>query len=58
MLGPKLDAPSDFVLCWTEDGEASGGTGQAMRIAAAHGVPVYNLQRPRERCHVETHLSL
>ncbi len=58
VLGPTLDAPSDFVLCWTEDGEASGGTGQAMRIAAAHGVPVYNLQRSRERHHVETHLSL
>lgn len=58
ILGPNLDAPSDFVLCWTEDGEASGGTGQAMRIAAAHGVAVYNLQRARERRHVETHLSL
>ncbi len=58
VLGPRLDAPSDFVLCWTEDGDASGGTGRAMRIAAEHGVPVYNLQRLRERRHVETHLSL
>ncbi|MBB6125422.1 DUF736 family protein [Sphingobium subterraneum] len=58
VLGPVLDAPADFVLCWTADGEASGGTGQAIRIAAAHGVPVYNFQRPRERAHVERHLSL
>lgn len=58
VLGPELDAPADFVLCWTADGEASGGTGQAIRIAAAHGVPVYNFQRPRERAHVERHLSL
>lgn len=58
LLGPGLDAPSDFVLCWTLDGEASGGTGQTTRIAKAHGVPVYNLQRVRERRHVETHLSL
>jgi hypothetical protein len=58
VLGPALDAPSEFVLCWTADGEASGGTGQALRIAATHGVPVYNLQRDRERAHVERHLVL
>lgn len=58
VLGPALDSPSEFVLCWTADGEASGGTGQALRIATTHGVPVYNLQRPRERTHVERHLLL
>lgn len=58
VLGPALDSPSEFVLCWTADGEASGGTGQALRVAASHGVPVYNLQRPRERAHVERHLVL
>ncbi len=58
VLGPALDSPSEFVLCWTADGEASGGTGQALRIAATHGVPVYNLQRDRERAHVERHLVL
>ena len=58
VLGPALDSPSEFVLCWTADGEASGGTGQALRLAAAHGVPVYNLQRPRERAHVERNLAL
>ena len=34
------------------------GTGQALRIAAIHGIPVYNLQRPRERAHVERYLVL
>ena len=58
VLGPTLDSASEFVLCWTADGEASGGTGQALRIAATHGVPVYNLQRDRERAHVERHLVL
>lgn len=58
VLGPALDSPSEFVLCWTADGEASGGTGQALRIAATYGVPVYNLQRARERAHVERHLVL
>lgn len=58
VLGARLDSPAEFVLCWTADGEASGGTGQALRIAASHGVPVYNLQRARERAHVERHLVL
>ena len=58
VLGPSLDSPAEFVLCWTADGEASGGTGQALRIAASHGVPIFNLQRARERAHVERHLVL
>ena len=58
VLGCSLDSPAEFVLCWTADGEASGGTGQALRIAATYGVPVYNLQRARERAHVERHLVL
>jgi hypothetical protein len=58
VLGCSLDSPAEFVLCWTADGEASGGTGQALRIAATYSVPVYNLQRSRERRHVEMHLSL
>lgn len=43
ILGPDLKTPSDFVVCWTSDGKASGGTGQAIRVAEAHGVPVFNL---------------
>lgn len=38
------DRISEFVVCWTKDGKASGGTGQAMRIAQAYNVPVFNLQ--------------
>jgi hypothetical protein len=43
VLGLDLVSPVTCVVCWTPDGEASGGTGQALRIAAAHGVPVFNL---------------
>ncbi|WP_240345042.1 hypothetical protein [Novosphingobium sp. THN1] len=57
VLGTSLDSPAEFVLCWTADGEASGGTGEALPIAASHGVPVFNLQRERERAHVERHLA-
>jgi hypothetical protein len=44
VLGPDLKSPVDFVLCWTKDGKASGGTGQAIRIAKAHNIPVFNLK--------------
>jgi hypothetical protein len=43
VLGPDLASPVTCVVCWTPDGEATGGTGQALRIAAAHDVPVFNL---------------
>lgn len=44
VLGPDLRSPSLFVVCWTKDGKASGGTGQAIRIAEHHGIPVFNLK--------------
>jgi hypothetical protein len=47
VLGPTLDTPVSFVVCWTSDGKASGGTGQALRIAADYGVPVFNLHDAR-----------
>lgn len=51
ILGPTCNDPSEFVLCWTQDGitdgkrtsRRTGGTGQALRVAAAHNVPIYNL---------------
>lgn len=46
VLGENLDDPVNFVVCWTPDGKASGGTGQALRIAAAHGIKVFNLFDP------------
>lgn len=49
--------PVGWVLCWTPDGaaegietsRATGGTGQAIRLASAHGIPVYNLAREDHR---------
>lgn len=37
------DEMSDFVICYTPDGKDSGGTGQAIRIARQHGIPLFNL---------------
>lgn len=43
VLGRQLDSPSKFLLCWTPGGHGGGGTGQAIRIANAYGVPVFDL---------------
>ena len=34
--------PSGFVVCYTSDGLASGGTGQAIRMASDANIPVFN----------------
>ncbi len=52
VLGADLASPARLVVCWTADGDLDGtgpraaGTGQALRIAADHGVRVLNLARP------------
>lgn len=62
ILGIGLDDPVLIVLCWTPDGsrngstQASGGTGQALRIATAYDVPVFNLQREEDRAVVTSWL--
>lgn len=50
ILGEDLSNPVDLVLCWTPDGSLdgsgsrSGGTGQALRMAADWDIEVRNLQ--------------
>lgn len=56
VLGPSIFNRwdwSSFLFCWTKDrangttrltSKASGGTGQAIRVAAAHGIPVFNFK--------------
>jgi len=46
VLGYLLSHPSDFIVCWTPDGLIKGGTGQALRIAAALDIPVFNFGGP------------
>lgn len=43
VMGEDLQSASKFVLCWTQDGTASGGTGQAIRIAQHFNIPVINM---------------
>lgn len=57
VLGVNLDRPSEFVVCWTPEGKESGGTAQAMRIARAHDIPIYNLFRPEDIVAVSKHIG-
>ena len=43
VLGEHLNSPVDFIVCWTKDGKDIGGTAQAMRIARAYNIRIYNL---------------
>lgn len=43
VLDETLDNPVDAVVCWTPDGGATGGTGQALRIAADYDIDIFNL---------------
>lgn len=55
ILGADCKTPAAFVICWTPDGSTgvttakTGGTGQAIRIARAYDVPIFNLQRDDHR---------
>jgi len=57
VLGPDLATPVDFVWCWTPHGAVIGGTGQALRIAAAYEIPVFNLATDKDYSGLETWLA-
>ena len=42
VLGINLDDPVDFIICWTDP--KRGGTTQALRIAEAYGIKIFNLK--------------
>jgi hypothetical protein len=43
LLGANLNDPVNFVICYTADGKATGGTGQALRLADDKNIPILNL---------------
>lgn len=43
ILGPDLNTPSDFVICYTKDGKLVGGTSQAIKVANHYNIPVFNI---------------
>ena len=46
VLGLDLSTPAEFVVCWTPSAAREGGTGQALRIARAWDIPIYDLRKP------------
>lgn len=42
LLGQYLNDPVDFVVCWTPGAQVVGGTAQALRLAEAYRIKVYN----------------
>lgn len=66
VLGINLDTPSSFLICWTPDGCVShetrsiqtGGTGTAISIASAYGIPVFNLARADHRARLEQYAHI
>lgn len=45
-LHGKQVTPVKFVIAWTENGMLKGGTSQALRIAQALDIPIFNLGTP------------
>jgi hypothetical protein len=45
--------PSKFLICWTPGASGAGGTGQALRIAIAYQVPIFDLARGSNRARLE-----
>ena len=57
VLGEDLKTPVEFIVCYTSDGKASGGTGQALRIAKDLNIPVFNLHDKNAEQKLRTHLG-
>lgn len=66
VLGVDLNTPADFVICYTNDGASShtertkntGGTGQAISIADAYKIPIFNLGKANGYEALKQHLQL
>lgn len=49
VLGMSGDDHADLLVCWTHNGQDVGGTGHAIKVAAAYGVPVFNLYHEHDQ---------
>lgn len=55
ILGFNLNSPVAFILCFTKNGLDIGGTGQAIRIAKANNIPIFNFGKYKDYdiCRIE-----
>lgn len=43
ILGKDLKTPTNLVICYTNKGKGGGGTGQALRVAKAYNIPIFDV---------------
>ena len=58
VMGPNMDRPANLLVAWTPNAEVVGGTGQALRMAGALGVPIRNLGDPAVLASTRRYLGL
>lgn len=51
------DMPVSFVICWTKNGKDAGGTGEAIRIATDHQIPIFNVFYDIEKWRIQNALK-
>lgn len=57
VLGQNLKTPSSFIICWTKGGKSGGGTGQAIRLAKAYNIPVFDAGKYKDVLSIRTALK-
>lgn len=66
VLSADLCTPVDFLVAWTPDFSldpagrvisVSGGTGQAVRLAVAHRIPVFHLGHPQHLHRIKSYID-
>jgi hypothetical protein len=65
ILGPQMVSPTKLIICWTTNGELTGGTGQTMMMAEHinhskeydYVIPIINLQIQSHRDAIRNLLS-
>lgn len=57
VLGRDLQTPSEFLVCWTLNGQDIGGTRTAICLARMNNIPVWNLGRTETEYMVRSVLS-
>lgn len=58
VLGGNLQEPAKMVVAWTPGGQITGGTGQALRMAQAYGIPIRNLGNSETLANVKKFLNI
>lgn len=60
IMGEDGNQLVDLVICWTKNGKGGGGTGQALRIAKHHKIPIFDLalpDAPEKLCKYTAHIE-